>query len=58
MVSEVPSDEAMRLCLFGITQFYHIYIYIYIYTLSVFLFRGEIGWMENSGEKIERKTFL
>ena len=34
------------------------YIYIYIYTLSVFLFRGEIGWMENSGEKIERKTFL
>ena len=54
MVFEVPSDEAMRLCLFGITQFYH----IYIYTLSVSLFRGEIEWMENSGDKIGRKTFL
>ena len=27
-------------------------------TLRVCLFGGEIGWMENFGEKIGRKTFL
>ena len=27
-------------------------------TLRVCLFGGEIGWMENFGEKMGRKTFL
>ena len=31
---------------------------LHTYTHNICLFRGEIGWMKNFGEKMGRKTFL